>query len=215
MRIIAILGMAVVMCAGQVPAAEPPVKVMTLGTFPFSFPNLDQVKIEKGDQIDVLAPVYQKEIEGLVERLAEFRPTILVIERPPDRQAEIDSLYRYYLEGKHILSRSEEQQIGFRLAKRLGLERLHCVDEWGQFTENVRKLVEADGGFEAARFEKYFMENPDIGKKFVRQPIFKTQGIVADRAMGEVSVLSPECGFCCEARRVKLPESSLPRGFGL
>ncbi|MBN1939499.1 MAG: hypothetical protein JW843_07930 [Candidatus Aminicenantes bacterium] len=153
---------------------------MTLGTFHFSFPNLDQVKIEKGDQIDVLDPVHQKEIEGLVDRLAEFHPTILVIERQPSRQAEIDALYRSYLGGKHILGRSEEQQIGFRLAKRLRLERLHCVDEWGQFAENVRTLVEAEGGPEAARFEKYFIENPDIGKKFVRQPIFKTQGIIAE-----------------------------------
>jgi len=153
---------------------------MTLGIFHFNFPNLDQMKIEKSDQIDVFDPVYQKEIEELVKGLAEFRPTILVIERPPARQAEIDALYRSYLEGKHVLSRSEEQQIGFRLAKRLGLDRLYCVDEWGRFTENVRKLVEAEGGPEAARFEKYFTENPDVGKKYVREPGFKTSGIVAE-----------------------------------
>jgi hypothetical protein len=180
MRISVILALAAMLGAGPVTAAEPPIKVMTLGTFHFSFPNLDQIQIETSDQIDVLAPVYQKEIEGLVERLAEFHPSILVIERQPDRQAEIDALYRGYLAGTHVLSRSEEQQIGFRLAKRLGLEHLYCVDEWGQFTESVRRLIESEGSPEAARFEKYFTENPDVGKIDVRKPAFKTQGIIAE-----------------------------------
>lgn len=180
MRIIAIFVSAVLALAAPVPAPEATVKVMTLGTFHFNFPNLDLVKIEKGDQIDVLDPVYQKEIETLVDRLAEFRPTILVIERQPARQSEIDALYRSYLDKKHVLGRGEEQQIGFRLAKKLGLDRLYCADEWGQFTEHVRKLVEAEGGPEAARFEKYFTENPDVGKAYVRKPVFKTQGLVAE-----------------------------------
>jgi hypothetical protein len=180
MNILAMLAIAAVTGTAPVSATDAPVKVMTVGTFHFSFPNLDLVTIEKGDQIDVLDPVSQKEIEGLVEGLAEFRPTILVIERQPAGQAEIDALYRSYLEGKHVLGRGEEQQIAFRLAKRLGLGRLHCVDEWGQFTEGVRRLVEGEGGPAAARFEGFFTGNHDIAKKYYRRPVFKTHGIVAE-----------------------------------
>lgn len=36
------------------------IKVLTLGTFHFAFPNLDVVKTEEKDIIDVLQPDYQK-----------------------------------------------------------------------------------------------------------------------------------------------------------
>ncbi len=56
--------------------------VLTLGTFHFDFPNLDQVQYAESEQIDVLNPVYQNEIETLVGLLEKFAPTIIVIERP-------------------------------------------------------------------------------------------------------------------------------------
>ena len=53
MKILAMLAIAAVTGTGPVSATDAPVKVMTLGTFHFSFPNLDLVTIEKGDQIVV------------------------------------------------------------------------------------------------------------------------------------------------------------------
>lgn len=53
-------------------AAQEPVPVLTLGTFHFDFPNLDQVQYAESEQIDVLNPVYQNEIETLVGLLEKF-----------------------------------------------------------------------------------------------------------------------------------------------
>ena len=74
-------------------AAQEPVPVLTLGTFHFDFPNLDQVQYAESEQIDVLNPVYQNEIETLVGLLEKFAPTIIVIERPVKMQFETDSLF--------------------------------------------------------------------------------------------------------------------------
>lgn len=49
-------------------AAQEPVPVLTLGTFHFDFPNLDQVQYAESEQIDVLNPVYQNEIETYIGR---------------------------------------------------------------------------------------------------------------------------------------------------
>ncbi|MFR5759097.1 MAG: hypothetical protein ACLUE2_15115 [Bacteroides cellulosilyticus] len=38
-------------------------EVLTLGVFHFEFPNLDVQQVSEEDQIDVLSPQYQKEIE--------------------------------------------------------------------------------------------------------------------------------------------------------
>ena len=62
-------------------------EVLTLGVFHFDFPNLDMQQISEEDQIDVLSPVYQKEIELIANKLAKFRPDAIVIEHPvPDSQ---------------------------------------------------------------------------------------------------------------------------------
>ena len=153
--------------------------VMTLGTFHFNFPNLDVAQTSKNDQIDVLDPVYQKEIQTIVNKISEFKPTIIVIERQPSRQQFTDSVFNSYLLGNYKLRRAEEEQIGFRLAKLLGIKKLHCVDEWGDFTENIEKIVYGKDSVEAKKFETYFANNPDSSKRFKPAAIFKTKGILA------------------------------------
>lgn len=155
-------------------------EVLTLGTFHFNFPNLDVVQTSKKDQIDVLQPKFQKEIEAIVNKIARFRPTIIVIERPPSRQQQTDSLFNSYLSGNYALRRNEEEQIGFRLAKQLGIQKLYCVDEWGDFSERMKNIVYGRDSLEAKKFENYFEKNPDSLKRFVTTPLFKTKGILAE-----------------------------------
>ena len=83
------------------------IKVLTLGTFHFDFPNLDIKKIESGDQIDVLQPKYQDEIADVVTRLSRFKPNIIAIEVSPEYQSRTDSLYLEYLDGNYSLGRNE------------------------------------------------------------------------------------------------------------
>ncbi len=153
------------------------VPVITLGTFHFNFPNLDNTKIDENDQIDVLEPTYQKEIEEIVSDLLEFKPTIIVIERQPDQQFKVDSLYQEYLKGNYQLSRGEDEQIGFRLAKANALKKLYCVDEWGNFNENIAKIFEGKDSLLTLRFESFYHTNPDSLKKTKNKPTFKSIGI--------------------------------------
>jgi Family of unknown function (DUF5694) len=156
-------------------------KVLTLGTFHFKFPNLDIVKVDNDRQIDVFDAKYQKEIELIVDKLAKFKPTKIIIERQPKRQQLYDSLYGAYLNGEHKLSRSEEQQIGFRLAKRLGLKQLYCTDAWGTDYEDVKKAVYGNDSIAKGKFMDYFYNNPDSILTSYRNEklLFKTEGILA------------------------------------
>ncbi len=135
-------------------------QVMTLGTFHFNFPNLDVHKVDAKDRIDVLQERYQKEITSIVSSLRKFRPTAIAIEAPTASQDRIDSLYAAYRRGMYALGRSETEQLGFRLAKELGLERLDCVDVWGQFYENLNYLMN-DTSSRAKAFEQFYFHNPD------------------------------------------------------
>ena len=156
------------------------IKVLTLGSFHFNFPNLDLAKTDDKNQIDVLDATYQNEIELIVDKLAEFKPTKIVIERQVDKQQLYDSLYTSYLKGQHELSRSEEQQIGFRLAKRFNLTKLFCTDAWGKDFEDVKDIIQGNDSIPKEKFWDYFYNNPDSTLYSFRNEnrVFKTEGIL-------------------------------------
>ncbi len=155
-------------------------EVLTLGTFHFNFPNRDVKRIATADQIDVLLPKYQKEIENIVSRIAAFKPTVIVIERDPVKQTKIDSLYQSYLTGNHELSRDESEQIGFRLAKQFGLKTLYCVNDWGKNYEYVDSILDGKDSAVANKFSNYFYHHPDTSQMFFCKNLFNTKGILAD-----------------------------------
>ena len=125
-----------------------PIEVMVLGTYHFSNPGQDVVNLEVDD---VLAPKRQREIEILVQTLAQWKPTKVAVEwqaRPPALQlepyADIDNLLK--------TDRDESVQIGFRLAQILGHKAVFGIDEKPGEGEpdyfplgDVQAFAEADG----------------------------------------------------------------------
>ncbi len=106
--------------------------VLLLGIFHFAGEQVDVNTTPNELRIDMLSPERQQQIKRLVDELAKFRPTKIVIEAQPKYQARYDSLYQAYLNGKLVASSTfmanETVQIGFRLAKQLGLKTLYPVD---------------------------------------------------------------------------------------
>lgn len=77
---------------------------------------------------DVLEPQRQQEMEAVVTALAAFKPTKIVLEWSSDDQSKLDERYIAYRAGTYQLSRSEVDQIGLRLAARLGHQRVYAAD---------------------------------------------------------------------------------------
>ena len=117
-------------------------------------------KIDDKDKIDVLEEKYQREIVKIVDAIKKFVPTKVVIEVQPASQKRIDSLYNAYRLGKHQLGRNEMEQLGFRLAKGLKIEKLECVDTWGKYYESLNYLFD-DTSSRAKAFERYYFNNAD------------------------------------------------------
>ncbi|MEX0600596.1 MAG: DUF5694 domain-containing protein [Rhodothermales bacterium] len=145
--------------AGATAPSSTRTPVLTLGVFHFEYPNLDAVTTNEEDQISVLDEPYQTEIRNLVASLQTFRPTLIAVEELPAKQHEIDSLYAAYLAGRMELHRTEVHQLGFRLGKLLGLEKIHAVDDAGRHYPNLTEIF-ADSS-RRARFERYYLNSPD------------------------------------------------------
>lgn len=102
--------------------------LLVLGTGHFNNHGRDVIN-QKID--DVLAEARQAQIIAVVEQLASFRPTHIAVEWPTKDQSTLDARYREYREGKYQLGRPEVDQIGLRLAEKLGLARVYAVD-WSE-----------------------------------------------------------------------------------
>ncbi len=133
-------------------------QIMTLGVFHFSYPNLDAVKTAEEDKISVLDEPWQSEIVTIAKAIEEFRPTIIAIESNPSQQSRTDSLYQLYQEGKWELQTNETQQLGFRIARNLGIDRIYCVDDMGMAYNHIRELFADSARVKA--LENYYFNSP-------------------------------------------------------
>jgi hypothetical protein len=114
-----------VLAGGLLIAAAPKPALLILGMPHFGNPGHDTVNTRVPD---VLGPARQREVAAIVGRLAAFRPTRVAVEWPADAQAELDQRYADYRAGRRAPSANERDQIGLRLAARLGLARVDAVD---------------------------------------------------------------------------------------
>lgn len=110
--------------------------------------------VREGDE-DILSPRRQAEIPEVMAVLERFRPTKIALEADFHRGDDLTSLYTEYVNGVRELNRNERQQLGFRLARRLGHERVYAIDADGDFPlPRLEDYVEARGereSYEAMR----------------------------------------------------------------
>ena len=97
------------------------VQVMVLGTFHFA---------QSADDLDILDPRRQEELARILDRLERFAPDRVAVEHPYADADRLDSLNQRYLAlpPDSLGTRNETQQIGFRLARRMGHARVYPVD---------------------------------------------------------------------------------------
>lgn len=99
--------------------------LMVLGTVHLDNPNRD---LQDARVDTMLAPERQRQIEALISTLAAWKPTHVAVEWQHKNQARLDQRYADYRAGRYHLTNDETDQIGLRLAARLGLARVDAVD---------------------------------------------------------------------------------------
>lgn len=113
----------------QPPDAAPipaPVQVMVLGTVHFDNPGQDlhNLKVD-----DVRTPAKQAELRDVADRLARFAPTKIAVEGRSDRADLAYPKYEAFTPETLTQDADERVQIGFRLARQLGLPVVYGIDE--------------------------------------------------------------------------------------
>lgn len=105
--------------------AQEPAQVMLFGVFHFKDAGKDTVKVE---DIDIFAEDSQKYLQKLTRRLAEFKPTVVLLEYNPESEVLMNERYKAYVDGEFELPANEIYQLGFRIAKQAGLASVQSFD---------------------------------------------------------------------------------------
>jgi hypothetical protein len=122
--VMALLGGGLCIAPGYAYAADP-ARVMFFGVFHFKDAGLDVVQVE---DVDIFSEENQAYLESLTTRLAAFGPTTVLLEYNPENEEGMNERYQQYLDGAHELGANEIYQLGFRIAKKAGLERVYSFD---------------------------------------------------------------------------------------
>lgn len=114
--------------------------IMILGTFHMGT-TLDMIEIEKDSMLSIQR---QKEIEEVVGRLKDFEPTKIAVEVEKKKNGPINEEFTRYLKGDYQLQENEIDQIGYRLAKKMGHQEVYAVDwmEQGACQREINEIVE-------------------------------------------------------------------------
>lgn len=104
-------------------------KAMILGVFHFESPDLDDYKPKY--PFDILSKQRQNELDDLLEKIAAYKPTKILIEQNRiQRDSIINVRYQSFLRDSFLIhTRSNEIfQIGFKLAKKMGHQKIFSSD---------------------------------------------------------------------------------------
>ena len=179
---------------GQSPPAEPRVSVMVVADFHMANPGHDMHNVAVDD---VLAPGRQAEIAKVTEALADFHPNVVMAEWPADLAK---ARYSDYLAGKLPASRNEVVQLGFRLAKTVGLKQVFGIDADGDFPyEPIQAFAKTHG-----QSELLDRANAEIETLVQTQTdLLKSKGIAATlRYLNDPDRISRDNGFYRQMLRV-------------
>jgi hypothetical protein len=113
-RLALLLALAAFSGAGMSQGARP--AFLFLGSYHMNNHNRDMFNLKASD---VTSPQRQREILQVVDAVAAFQPTKIMIERDVADQEEVQAQLRQTCDGKRSESKEEYEQIGFRLACRL------------------------------------------------------------------------------------------------
>lgn len=149
-------------------------KVMVLGVFHFHNPGLDSYKPKY--PFDIFEKKRQEELEILLEQIAQYKPTKILVEWDRIKEDSItNDRFQKYLDGTFRIDNksNEVYQIGFKLAKKLGHKRIYCSDatsewcgvemDWDKY--DVEAYLKSKGQFEKSTrydFQSFYNLNDSL-----------------------------------------------------
>jgi hypothetical protein len=104
-------------------------KVLLVGSWHFQYPGLDAHVTDEKNRINIYSDRRQKELQELLDYLAIFNPTKILVESGVNT-GYLKYNFKEWNAGRENLMANERSQIGMRLVERFKLDTIYGVDDW-------------------------------------------------------------------------------------
>lgn len=142
-------------------------KVLLVGSWHFNYPGLDAHKTDEKDRINIYSEKRQKELKELLDYIAKFKPTKIVVESGWNTGYLMYN-FRKWKKGEEELYANERSQIGMRLVERFKLDTIYGVDAYPLILElnDSRDSLAKKTYIDEILEKHYFGGNDEISKKY-------------------------------------------------
>ncbi len=115
------------------------IKVLNMGIFHFGYTS-DAHKTE----FDEESKEAQREVRKISEMIAKFRPTIICVEKLPEKNDELNAAYQVFLENPSELSTKDGEisMIAFDVARLSKVEKLYGIDHHMGYNYSLGDFIE-------------------------------------------------------------------------
>ena len=136
-------------------------EIAILGVFHFAGSSADLASV----QIDsILSERRQREIDKVLKKLEAFHPDKILVEYPFHKDKQLNANYQKYLDGNMELTENETHQLGFKLGRRLGHNKLYAADYKLPLSFNdLKKFAKSHGKKE--KLDAFIEDVQDHAKK--------------------------------------------------
>ncbi|BDD04006.1 DUF5694 domain-containing protein [Aureibacter tunicatorum] len=146
-------------------AQDNKIKVLNLGVFHLSYtPDAHSTKFDEKSNMS--------QIQEVNELIAKFKPTIIVVEKSPKYQADLEKSYQAYLndpEGEKAKYTNETGLMAFEIGRLAGTKRIYAIDHkmgYQYYQDRLAKKLNSDNYFETVNIvdslRKIEKRNPEI-----------------------------------------------------
>lgn len=138
-----------------------PIKVLNLGTFHMGYtPDATTTVFDEQDKENI------EQVHKIAHSIAEFKPTVILVERLPDRNKETQKSYQDYLQNpdKKFSNPTEMELLAFEVGRLSGTERIYGIDYQEGYNYRIAEKINDSYGIET--YSQYFSILDSLEKKY-------------------------------------------------
>ena len=114
------------------------IPILNFGTFHMGFTtDANTTEFDENDKQN------QRNIHDIAKQIAEFKPTVIIVEKPPEYNNKLQAQYKEYLENPDMLFKnpSEVQLLAFELGRLANTERIYGIDHKMDYNYMIAKDI--------------------------------------------------------------------------
>jgi hypothetical protein len=163
---------------------ENTVKVLNMGTFHMGYtPDATTTEFDEHDQRNI------DKVHQIAQSIAEFKPTVIIVETLPDNNEVLQSNYKDYQENPEMNFKnpSEVELLAFEVGRLAGTNRIYGIDFKEGYNYRIGEKINDNYGYET--YQKYFSVLDSLQKQYPEEKMSVLQKLQMSNTPGYKDML--------------------------